>query len=293
MASKMAEISVIIPHYNDVVSLDACLTAIGIQTMDPARFEVVVADNMSPIDDAALAKIVAGRAKIVRASEKGAGPARNVGVAASGGTILAFTDCDCVPEPGWLEAGVSALARGDVVGGQMTVSVANERAMTGAEAFERVFAFDNRSYVEQKGFTVTANLFCRRATFDAVGPFRVGVSEDVDWCHRAVAAGNTLVYAEDAGVAHPARADWTQLKRKWARMNAEGFGLAAARPGGRLRWLAKSAAMPASILAHAPRVLASPALPDARARMMALGTLARLRLWRSADSIALGLGLKS
>ncbi|MBA4040222.1 MAG: glycosyl transferase family 2 [Sphingobium sp.] len=288
----MPDISVIIPHFNDLKRLDICLAAIAAQSVPAARFEVIVADNASPIDDATLAAAVAGRARIVIATEKGAGPARNAGVAASHGAILAFTDCDCLPGPDWLKAGIAALSTADVVGGRMVVSVGDERRMTGAEAFERVFAFDNRAYVQTKGFSVTANLFCRRATFDAVGPFRTGVSEDVDWCHRARAAGYRLGYAEHAIVSHPARADWVELKRKWARMNSEGFGLAVARRHGRLRWLARAAMLPASIVGHAPRVVTSAALPDGKARVAALAMLARIRLWRAADALALGLGLR-
>ncbi len=126
---------------------------------------------------------IAGRASLTIVGEKGAGPARNGGVAASNGAILAFTDCDCVPSPEWLTAGIAALERAPVVGGRMTVSTSE--CKSGAEAFESVFAFDNEDYVTRKGFTVTANLFCSRKTFDEVGPFRTGVSEDTEWCWRA------------------------------------------------------------------------------------------------------------
>lgn len=37
--------------------------------------------------------------------------------------------------------------------------------MSGAEAFETVFAFDNERYVKQLHFTVTANLICPRELF--------------------------------------------------------------------------------------------------------------------------------
>jgi GT2 family glycosyltransferase len=286
------EVSVVVPHYNDLASLQACLDALCSQTLASDRFEIVIADNRSPCGLAEVERVAAGRARVIDAPEKGAGPARNAGVAASTGRLLAFTDCDCVPEPGWLAGGLAllegaALERADLVGGRMAVSVADEARMTGAEAFERVFAFDNRAYVEVKGFTVTANLFTRREVFDAVGPFRNGVSEDVDWCRRAVSKGYRLGYAADAGVAHPARASWGELKRKWQRMNSERFELEARGPAGKLKWAARSVAMPLSILAHALRVAASPALPDTRTRMAALGTLARIRLWRMANGLAL------
>ncbi len=280
-AEASPRVSVIIPHYDDLPSLNACLDALALQTF-AERFEIIVADNRSPCGLAAVEAVSQGRARVIDAPERGAGPARNAGVAASRGRLLAFTDCDCVPAPGWLEAGVAALAAYDVVGGAVSVSVGDERAMSGAEAFERVFAFDNRRYVKEERFSVTANLFCARQVFDLVGPFRAGVSEDIDWCHRAVAGGHTLGYAPRAIVAHPARRDWPQLQRKWRRITVERHALVTQRPGGRRRWAMRTAMLPLSIIGHGPRIWRSRRLPDGKTRLRALGTLARLRLWRTA-----------
>lgn len=278
-------VSVIIPHYSDLAGLAACLDALGRQTVAPD--EIIVADNASPQGEAAIAQVIAGRARLVVVADRGAGPARNGGVAASTGQILAFTDSDCLPEPGWLAAGLAALRCADFVGGAMTVLVANEAAITPSEAFERVFAFDNRDYVERKGFSVTANLFCARTLFDDVGGFRTGVPEDLEWCGRARAAGYRIGYAADAVVGHPARRTWSELQRKWARLNAEAFGMAMAQPRGRGRWLLKALALPVSALAHTPKALASPALPASIDRWNAAKTLWRLRCWRMIDSLRL------
>lgn len=277
-------VSVIIPHYNDLVGLDACLAALEQQTRRPD--EVVVADNNSPQGEAGIAKVIAGRARLTIVPERGAGPARNGGVAASTGQILAFTDSDCLPEPEWLAAGLAALDSADFAGGRMKVLVDDDERMTPTEAFERVFAFDNETYVLRRGFTVTANLFCSRAVFDAVGGFRVGVSEDADWCFRAREKGFRLGYAPGAVVGHPARRNWSELLRKWRRLNAEGYLLETERGRGGLRWALKSLLMPASAIAHTPKVLRSRAAP-ARAKLGALGVLYRLRLWRTWDSLRL------
>ncbi|CAM3029634.1 Glycosyltransferase 2-like domain-containing protein [Sphingomonas antarctica] len=278
-------VSVVVPHYQDPASLDACLTALTAQTFPKADHEIVVADNASPMGEAAVAKVIAGRARLTIAPEKGAGPARNGGVAAAAGELLAFTDCDCVPEPGWLAAGIAALQNAPIIGGRMTVSTSSAR--TGPEVFETLFAFDNEDYVTRKGFTVTANLFCARTTFDAVGPFRTGVSEDTEWCWRARDMGYAIAYAPDAAVAHPARPDWPSLVKKWGRISEESFLLAKSR-GERWPWLAKQLAMPLSIVAHAPRVFAAQGL-SAGERAGALITLARIRLWRFGDAVRLAL----
>jgi len=275
--------SIIVPHYNDLAALDACLRALEAQTYPRGQFEIVVADNHSPCGIDAVREVIAGRAKLVNVSEQGAGPTRNGGATAASGRLLAFTDCDCLPEPGWLGAGLAALDRADIVGGKMTVLVDRSRPLTAAEAFELVFAFDNRTYVEVKDFTVTANLFVRKADFERVGGFRVGVSEDQEWCLRAKRMGLRIAYADDAVVGHPARRTWGDFLKKWRRLVAEQYQITREWRFGRLRWIIKTWALPFSIIAHAPRVLASNRI-DAGSKPKALVALARIRLWRFAEA---------
>lgn len=278
-------ISVIVPHYNDPARLSLCLAALEAQSLPRADFEIIVADNDSPQGEQALADLIAGRAALVIVRERGAGPARNGGVAKAKGDILAFTDSDCLPDPYWLEKGVAALERFDIVGGRMTVRLDHDGPMTPAEAFETVFAFDNADYVKAKGFTVTANLFCRRTDFNKVGPFRADMSEDKEWCHRATAAGLTLGYAPDAIVSHPPRRNWEELRTKFARIDRETFAwTTASKKHGRIRWLARSFALPLSILPHGLKVMASPRLPRRADRFNALSMLVRQRLWRFAHA---------
>lgn len=278
------QIGVVIPHYDQLASLAECLASLDRQSLPRERFEIVVVDNASPCGIAAVAEVVAGRALLVEETGKGAGPARNRGVAETHAPVLAFIDADCVASPQWLEEGLKGLERYDVVGGRVDVSVADEAHMSGVEAFERVFAFDFRSYIEDKGFTGAGNLFCRRATFDRVGGFRRAVSEDRDWSFRATALGFSLGYHDAAAIAHPARGNWGELARKWQRLNRETLLLASELPHGEWRFLARSYLLPASIVPHSWRVLTSAKLPGWRSRLRGLGTLARIRLWRVLDA---------
>lgn len=285
--SKGPRISVVVPHFDDLANLDKCLSALQRQTVPADQFEIIVADNNSSCGRAKVEEAIAGRALLVSVSERGAGPTRNGGAAAARGEILAFTDSDCVPGEGWLAEGTAALANYDFVGGRVTVSVADEGNVTPTEAFEKVFAFDFETYINRKGFTGSGNLFVPRRIFDSVGGFGNGVSEDVDWSHRATAKGYRLGYAPAAIVSHPARRNWNELRRKWERINRESFALQQQAPGGRVRWLARTMLLPASAVVHTPRVLRSPRLRSPRERAGALAVLFLCRVWRFGDALKL------
>lgn len=280
-----ARVSVIVPHYRDVTGLDRCLTALKAQTW-PHAFEIVVADNDSPEGEQWVRDAIAGRASLVVVKERGAGPARNGGVAASTGEILAFTDSDCVPEPQWLSEGLAALRSADFVGGGVEVLVDDPRRVTPVEAFERVFAFDMRHYAEKLGFAGSGNLFVSRRVFEAVGGFRAAVSEDRDFSWRAQAMGFRLGYRDEARVGHPARRTWPELRAKWRRVNRESYALAAD-AGRTWVWALRAVLLVPSIAAHAPKVLASKELLTLEQKMAAIGVLARSRLWRLGDVVGI------
>jgi GT2 family glycosyltransferase len=279
MPAPEARISVIIPHLDDLEGLQGCVACLEAQTLGRDRFEIVVADNGSQATLAEIAAAAPG-ARIVRIAERGAGPARNGGVRASRHEVLAFTDSDCRPEPAWLEAGLKALATADLAGGAVRVAVPDPSRPTPSEAFEVVFAFDNRRNVEKKRFSVTANLMTTRALFEAVGGFRKNVPEDLDWCRRAWAMGYRLAYAADAVVTHPARPSFSALCRKWRRLTNESMALEreAGLAAGRLALGAVAVAL--SPLAHIFRVLNCDRL-SLSSKLGAVGVLFRLRLLRA------------
>ena len=274
------DIAIIIPHYNDPRRLELCLTRLMGNEVGDA--EILVVDNNSPVPPDNLH----GRFPNVRflcETEKGAGPARNLGVRESSAPILAFIDADCVPGPDWLTEARKVAPRADLIGGRVDVFDETPPPRSGAEAFEAVFAFDFRNYIEDQGFSGAGNLVTHRAVFEDVGPFRTVVSEDRDWSLRATARGHRLIYDDALQVSHPSRADWEALRRKWHRMTKEGFALARTmRPGpaGRFRWALRALAMPASALVHLPKILFSSRLNSIGERLRGAGTLIRLRFLR-------------
>ncbi|MFN4157375.1 MAG: glycosyltransferase family 2 protein [Gemmobacter sp.] len=282
----MPDTAIIIPHYNDVTRLLRCLAALMPQV--GAGIEVVVVDNAST-DSLGPVRAVYPGLRIVTEPAKGAANARNRGVAETTAPRLAFIDSDCLPASDWVQAIGLAAPKGDLVGGRVDVFDETPPPRSGAQAFETVFAFDFKTYVERKGFSGSGNLVTRRDVFEATGPFIHGLSEDLDWCRRATAKGFRLVYDDELRVSHPTRTDWPALARKWRRMTDEGFGVNGRTPLRRVIWAGKALLMPASIVAHTPRVLRHPALNGAGERGRALVTLARVRgvrlVWMLAQAL--------
>ncbi len=283
----MTEISVIVPHFNQQELLALCLESLERQSLDRARYEIIVGDNMTPggIDDL---KTRFPRVTFVEARERGAAPARNAALAVARGGAIAFTDADCIAAPDWIETGLAALAEADLCGGRIAVTAASAGAPSPVEAFERVFAFRQRDYVERKSFAATANLFARGAAADAIGPFTNGLSEDIDWCRRGAALGLRLAFNDRSIVWHPARRDWSELVRKWDRIILERWnGFPRTTYWRRLLWLCLAASTALSAAPHLVRVALSPELTRLRDRAAAAGVLTRIRFWRAARMTAL------
>jgi GT2 family glycosyltransferase len=187
-----AEVAVVVPARDAAATLPATLAALAAQTV---TCEVVVVDNGSRDATAAVAE-AAGVRVVRRARGEGPGAARNDGVAATRAPVIAFTDADCVPEPGWLAAGLAALEGADLVQGRV-------------EAAGPLGPFDRSVSVPREyGLYETANLLVRREWLERDGftdfvpagerPF----GEDAWWAWRARRAGARTAFAPDALVRH-------------------------------------------------------------------------------------------
>jgi glycosyltransferase involved in cell wall biosynthesis len=277
------QVSVIIPHFNDLEGLQTCLQLLENQTLDRRQFEVIVADNNSSVGIEAVQLAVGHLATVIPAPEQGAAAARNIGVAAAQADILAFIDSDCQPAADWLEQGLKAIAETEVIGGCMAVITDQPDRLRPVEAFELVFAFNNAAYIKHESFSVTANLFVRRDSFDHVGGFRSGVSEDKDWGQRASAIGYTVCYAKNAIVKHPARQDWAELVKKWKRLIREEYQLKREHRLGRVKWLLRSWAVLVSPLAHLFVILQHQNLRW-NDKLNAIAILFRIRFYRFVEA---------
>ncbi|NOC94204.1 glycosyltransferase family 2 protein [Ruegeria sp. HKCCD6604] len=269
--------AVIIPHYNDLPRLERCLLAL--RENDLTATEIVVVDNNSPVSLDTMRQAFP-EVHFVVETQKGAAHARNRGVAETRAPRLFFIDADCVPAPDWLSVGRQVADQADLIGGRVDVFDETPPPRSGAEAFEAVFAFNFRRYIEVQGFSGAGNLLTRRDVFDAIGGFINGVSEDREWTMRAVARGYSLIYRDDFRVSHPSRQNWPALKAKWRRTTQEAYLLHGTNAAARMRWAIRGLAMPASAIVHTPKILRSDKLSSAGETSRAVITLFRLRCQR-------------
>lgn len=276
-ADPAPRLAIIIPHYNDVDRLLRCLAALEPQLA--ADVELVVVDNASTVSLDPVRERFPDLRLIVE-TDKGAAPARNRGIAETTAPLLAFIDSDCLPADNWVAMARATAERadGDLFGGRVDVFDETPPPRSGAEAFEAVFAFDFRDYIERQGFTGAGNLVTRRDVFDGAGGFINGVSEDREWSMRAVSRGYRLLYVDELAVSHPSRSDWPALRRKWLRLTQETYQLEG--KSARVRWALRALAMPVSAIVHLPKLLRSPKLSGPCEKWRGTTTLIRLRLLR-------------
>ncbi|HEX6116158.1 MAG TPA: glycosyltransferase family A protein [Solirubrobacterales bacterium] len=193
-----AAISVVIPARNAAGTLPRTLAALADQDLGEP-YEVIVVDDGSTDATAAIAAAAPG---VTLVAERGAGPgpARNAGVAAARGDVLAFTDADCCPAPDWLRRGLEAVAAADLVQGRVA-----------AEPGTPVGPFDRTVTVDaERGLYETANLIVRRPLFERLGGFEdwlpasLGkpLAEDLWLGWRARRAGARTAYCDRALVHH-------------------------------------------------------------------------------------------
>src|SRR5262245_9881137 len=100
-AMNVPEVSIIVPVYNGGRTITALLESLVFQRYPRGRFEIIVVDNRST--DTTISQ--ARRFPVQLLHEDGiqsSYAARNRGVHAAQGTLLAFTDADCVADPSWL-----------------------------------------------------------------------------------------------------------------------------------------------------------------------------------------------
>lgn len=290
MRLKCRTISVIVPHLNQPGALKTCLATLEAQSIPRGSFEIIVVDNGSatlPTDVIAQYPGV----RLLREAQPGPGPARNTGVAAASGEVLAFIDADCRAHPDWLSSvwrSLHSFPPGTVLGGDVRIWQGAKPHLDAIAAYESVFAYRFKLYIERDGYCGTGNMAMFRRDFHSVGPFAgIDVAEDMEWGQRAQRAGLRFRYVPEMIVFHPARSSLQELYLKWDRHVLHYRNMTASRPAWRLRWIAQALLVLASPAAGVITVLTSDRLHGIGACTKAIAVMCAVRIHRTITMLSL------
>jgi GT2 family glycosyltransferase len=229
-----SQLSIIVCTRDRPQPLTQCLAQLISQTSAP--LEIIVVDNSAD----RTAEGVVSRfpdVRYVHEARVGLSVARNTGVRASRGALIAFTDDDVEPKPNWTSEIVRAFADRRVAA--ITGLVLPARLETRAQRFFQLqmgglgggyvpLEFDEQFFAEARPLGAQvwrigagANMAFRRFVFDRIGLFderlgagASGCSEDSELWYRMLAAGETCRFEPRACVLHHHREEWSQLRRQ-------------------------------------------------------------------------------
>jgi GT2 family glycosyltransferase len=221
-------VSIIIPTYKDWVRLALCLESLAAQTYDTDLYQIIVVNNYT-VDTLPAGYLVPENSRLITEQKAGPYAARNAGIKIAEGSILGFTDSDCIPDKNWIKNAVAAFERDpacDRIAGKIRLYYKSDK-LTNAELYSRAYAFNQDLYIEQDGTGVTANMFSRRHVFDKVGLFREDLLSggDHEWALRAGAANFNIKYSDRVIVNHPARHHLKELVKKGGRVGGGQAGI--------------------------------------------------------------------
>jgi glycosyltransferase involved in cell wall biosynthesis len=202
--NPMQPVSVIVPVKNAADTLERCIRALLAQDYCDG-FEVIMVDNGSQDGSAEILERWRGDLRLSTATTPGASAARNQGIRIARHPWLAFTDADCLPDPGWLSALMRFVANNtpaDFMAGRIKA----HRPSTDIELFiDRLY--DQKAAIEsyRHPYAISANLLVRRSLFATLGLFDEAClrGQDVELSYRGYFRQQaTFAYVHNATVEH-------------------------------------------------------------------------------------------
>ncbi|MFM5985591.1 MAG: glycosyltransferase family 2 protein [Sphaerospermopsis kisseleviana] len=198
--------SVVIPTFRRHQQLSECLSCLA-PYFDPATkqpvvatLEVIVSDDANEPELASLLQQHYPWCRYTPAPGRGPAANRNHGARQATAEWLVFTDDDCLPQPGWLEAYAHHVNRSDVMEGRT------------APAGRRTRVDEECPINEHGGYLWSCNFAINRVLFLQLGGFNedfpAAAMEDVELNRRINLAGLKRQFVGTAEVRHP----WRQRK---------------------------------------------------------------------------------
>jgi len=232
-------ISVVVVTLNRAASLERCLSSLARQEVLPE--EVVIVDNGSSDNTAEVAASYCALLplKYLREEKPDVAYARNTGIKASSGDVVAFTDDDCVVNADWVKniAASYGLLDFDIIGGKVLNAYQNSlicrlwqdiyllwfnclNILSGKK--DNCYEFPAEKCAVKT--LMTNNISYLRKIFDLDEGFRPGLSmnEDAELHYRLRGRGYRILYDPAVTVSHHYRNSFLSM---WRALYVSGRGL--------------------------------------------------------------------
>jgi glycosyltransferase involved in cell wall biosynthesis len=197
-------VSIIIPTLNGASRIGSCLDAL-LKQMAGREGEILVVNDGSTDNTADVVASYPG-VRLITQSNAGPAAARNRGALEAGGTIILFTDDDCVPMPEWLATMVEPFRDLNVVGVKGVYCTHQRRLLARFVQIEYEDKYRVMSDAPHIDFIDTYSAGFRRNRFLEMNgydtSFPVACAEDVELSYRMSARGWTMKFVPAAIVYH-------------------------------------------------------------------------------------------
>jgi GT2 family glycosyltransferase len=198
-ADQLPFASVVVSFHNEAAFLNRCVASLLKLSYPSESYEIILVNDGSEDGwEAIVAELVRAnptRIRVLSQTDKGPAAGRNLGILNSRGSVVAFTDPDCVVEPNWLLQHVKSYTSQEVGGVE-----------GGIETDWDELLYPIR--VSPAGsLYVTCNISYRREVLEKVGLFDENFrwKEDDDLAYRVIENGWRLVSDTSAVIYHPVK----------------------------------------------------------------------------------------
>lgn len=223
-------VSIIIPVYNRAHEIGPCLESLLSLDYPSSKREIIVVDDASEDHTVFMVRRYKVRL-IVQKYNQGQSAARNAGVKAAKGEIIAFMDSDCIADQRWLRelAPYFQDLRNALVGGYVD-SFFRETWLERYEEVQSPLNMGQKRLIgaakESSFYVPTCNMLLRKDAYLKMGGLDEGlrVGEDVDLCWRLKKQGYRMIYVPKGRVEHKHRNRFSQsFKRRFDYGTSEAF----------------------------------------------------------------------
>ncbi|WPR77400.1 glycosyltransferase family A protein [Algoriphagus sp. NG3] len=214
--------SVIVPTYREREKLYSLLEALAEQSFNAYPWEVIIVNN-DPESCLSISQNLFFPFKILNELQPGSYHARNKGIVAAKGEIIAFIDSDCAPDANWLSNAWKFFSKDfkkeiGILTGPVPLFFKDPKSLSDAEVYEKYTGFTTEAYAKE-GHAITANWFSPASVIKEFGGFNGKLKSNGDSeLSGRISKKYRIVYSPSLIVHHPARYLTEELVNKYKRL---------------------------------------------------------------------------